>query len=58
MIFLIQNVGVVPDSYDLDISDTPEFSETSMIFLETVGLDINFRDLLHRKFNFSFRVTF
>ncbi len=42
---------------NLDISDTPEFSDTSLISLKTAGLDINFRDMLHRKFTFSFLIS-
>ncbi|MGB9498758.1 MAG: AsmA family protein [Dissulfuribacterales bacterium] len=42
---------------NLDISDTPEFSDASLISIEAAGLDIHFRDLLHRKLNFSFLIS-
>jgi len=39
------------------IPDDPEFSDASLIFLKTASLDINFRDLLHRTFNFRFLIS-
>lgn len=41
----------------LEIPDIPEFSDMSMIFLKSAGLEINFRDLLHRKLNLRFLMS-